>query len=89
MRPPSNFGNDITNTQNNNSNNNNNNNNSGDRDESNNRSNQEYIISRLAENGATPVAHIAGKGIIKVVQRCEDAKENNSLGELTLIAINH
>lgn len=75
MRPPH-FGQDITNT-------NRNNNNSGgdDDDSSNNRSRQEHIISRLAQNGATPVAHIAGKGIIRVVSRCEDAKENSNLGE--------
>lgn len=76
MRPPH-FGQDITNTTPQN-------NNSGDEngeDESNNRSRQEYIISRLTQNGATPVAHIAGKGIIRVVSRCEDAKENNNLGE--------
>lgn len=78
MRPPH-FGQDITNQSNNT--NNNNSSGGGDEDESNNRSRQEYIISRLAENGATPVAHIAGKGIIKVVRRCEDAKENNNLGE--------
>lgn len=74
MRPPH-FGQDITNTQNNN-------NNSGggnEDDESNNRSRQ--IIKRLTQNGAQPVAHIAGKGIIKVVSRCEDAKENSNLGE--------
>lgn len=80
MRPPH-FGQDITNTSQNN-----NNNSSGggnDEDESNNnRSRQEYIISRLEQNGARPVATIAGKGIIRVVSRCEDAKENSNLGEL-------
>lgn len=81
MRPPH-FGNDITNTQNNNNNNNNSSGGGNDDDESNNRSRQEYIISRLTQNGATPVAHIAGKGIIRVVSRCENAKENNNLGEI-------
>lgn len=78
MRPPH-FGQDITNTQNNN-----NNSSGGDEDGSNDRSRQEYIISRLTQNGATPVAHIAGKGIIRVVSRCEDAKENSNLGKLEM-----
>jgi hypothetical protein len=76
MRPPH-FGQDITNTQQNS-------NSSGgvnEEDDSSERNRQECIISRLAQNGATPVAHIAGKGIIKVVSRCEDAKENSNLGE--------
>jgi hypothetical protein len=78
MRPPH-FGQDITNTQQNN-------NSSGDRNDDDdtseqNRIRQECIISRLTQNGATPVAHIAGKGIIRVVSRCEDAKENSNLGE--------
>lgn len=45
-------------------------------------SSSETIIERLKENGATPIAHLAGKGIIKVVSRCESAKENSNLGEL-------
>lgn len=74
MRPPH-FGQDITNTQNNN----NSYNGGNEDDDSNDRSRQ--IISRLQQNGATPVAIPAGKGIIRVVSRCEDAKENNNLGE--------
>jgi Leucine-rich repeat (LRR) protein len=83
MRPPH-FGQDITNTQNNN-----NNSSGGDEDGSNDRTRQEYIISRLTQNGATPVAHIAGKGIIRVVSRCEDAKENSNLdlSECSLIQV--
>lgn len=77
MRPPH-FGQDITNTS---QNNNNSSGGGNDEDESNNRSRQEYIISRLEQNGARPVATIAGKGIIRVVSRCEDAKENSNLGE--------
>jgi hypothetical protein len=69
MRTP-NFGQDITNTQQNRGN--------GNDDEE---SRQQQIISRLQENGATPVAAMAGKGIIRVVSRCEDAKENSNLGE--------
>lgn len=76
MRPQQ-FGQDITNTT---SQNNNSGEGNGD-DESSERTRQEYIISRLTQNGATPVAHIAGRGIIRVVSRCEDAKENNNLGE--------
>lgn len=75
MRPPH-FGQDITNT----TQNNNNNSSGGGNDDDENRSRE--IISRLAQNGATPVAHLAGKGIIRVVSRCEDAKENSNLGEL-------
>lgn len=83
MRPPH-FGQDITNTQNNNSNNSSSG--GGDDNDSNNRSRQEQIISRLTQNGATPVAIPAGKGIIRVVSRCEHAKENNNLGEIQSIA---
>lgn len=72
MRPLNN----ITNGNNGNNNNDDDSNNNGTR------SQQDYIIDRLAQNGAMPVAHIAGKGIIRVVSRCEDAKENNSLGKL-------
>lgn len=77
MRTP-NFGQDITNTQQNNRNSSGGNGN--DDDES---RRQEQIISRLQENGAIqgPVAAMAGKGIIRVVSRCEDAKENSNLGE--------
>lgn len=70
MRPLNN----ITNNSNNSNNNNDDESNNG------NRSHQDYIIDRLTQNGATPVAHIAGKGIIRVVSRCEEAKENNNLG---------
>jgi hypothetical protein len=75
MRTP-NFGQDITNTQQNRGN--------GNDDEE---SRQQQIISRLQENGATPVAAMAGKGIIRVVSRCEDAKENSNLGELNDVLI--
>lgn len=72
MRPQK-FGQDITNTTNNNH---------DDRDNEEETSSSEAILERLMQNGATPIAHIAGKGIIKVVSRCETAKENNNLGEL-------
>jgi hypothetical protein len=78
MRTPH-FGQDITNNQQNNRNSSGGGN-GNDEDEQIRR--QEQIISRLQENGATPVATIAGKGIIRVVSRCEDAKENSNLGEL-------
>jgi len=79
MRPPIN---DITNTRNNNNNNSSSNNNSGNgNNNGDDDSNTQLIISRLQQNGATPVAHQAGKGIIRVVSRCDDAKENNNLGE--------
>lgn len=72
MRPQQ-FGQDITNTQNNSN------------DVNDEESHHDAIIERLQQNGATPVAHIAGKGIIRVVSRCEDAKENNNLGETRFI----
>ncbi|CAG9809056.1 unnamed protein product [Chironomus riparius] len=79
MRPL--FGNDITNTQNSGNGNND--------DDGNNNRNNNHIIDRLTQNGATPVATIAGKGIIRVVSRCEDAKENNNLdlSECSLIQV--
>lgn len=44
---------------------------------------REQIFQRLTENGATMIfPSIAGRGIIKVVGRCEDAKENNNLGKV-------
>ncbi|XP_055643657.1 leucine-rich repeat-containing protein 20 [Toxorhynchites rutilus septentrionalis] len=74
MRPPSHFGNDITNTTPNDGNNNN----SGSGDDNNNNSNS--IVARLTEMGATMMfPKIAGRGIIRVVERCDDAKENNNL----------
>lgn len=81
MRPPSHFGNDITNTASNDGNNNNNNNGSGD---DNNNNNSSTIVARLTEMGATMMfPKIAGRGIIRVVERCDDAKENNNLGNYT------
>lgn len=80
MRPPSHFGNDITNTASNDGNNNNNNGNSGSGDDNNNNNNSNTIVARLTEMGATMMfPKIAGRGIIRVVERCDDAKENNNL----------
>lgn len=79
MRPPSHFGNDITNTASNDGNNNNNNSNNGSGDDNNN-NNSSTIVARLTEMGATMMfPKIAGRGIIRVVERCDDAKENNNL----------
>lgn len=79
MRPPSHFGNDITNTASNDGNNNNNSNNNGSGDDNNN-NNSSNIVARLAEMGATMMfPKTAGRGIIRVVERCDDAKENNNL----------
>uniref|UniRef100_A0A023EKM7 Putative leucine-rich repeat lrr protein associated with apoptosis in muscle tissue n=1 Tax=Aedes albopictus TaxID=7160 RepID=A0A023EKM7_AEDAL len=79
MRPPSHFGNDITNTASNDGNNNNNNGNNGSGDDNNN-NNSSTIVARLTEMGATMMfPKIAGRGIIRVVERCDDAKENNNL----------
>lgn len=80
MRPPSHFGNDITNTASNDGNNNSNNNGSGDDNNNNNNNNSSTIVARLTEMGATMMfPKIAGRGIIRVVERCDDAKENNNL----------
>lgn len=86
MRPPSHFGNDITNTaandgNNNSSNNNNNSGSGGGDDNNNNNNNRNTIVARLTEMGATMMfPKIAGRGIIRVVERCDDAKENSNLG---------
>lgn len=65
MRPLSNFGNDITNSN-------------SDQNSENEVRNR--ITQRLTQNGATlMVPSIAGRGIIRVVGRCEDAKENSNL----------
>lgn len=84
MRPPSHFGNDITNTAANDGNNNNNNNGNtgsgGGDDNNNNNNNRNTIVARLTEMGATMMfPKIAGRGIIRVVERCDDAKENSNL----------
>ncbi|KAG4079255.1 hypothetical protein HA402_006978 [Bradysia odoriphaga] len=70
MPPTSNFGQDITNTTPNDSNNNN-------RDESNGNSISIVNIERMG--GTQLLPRLAGKGVIRVVGRCEDAKENNNL----------
>lgn len=77
MRPPSHFGNDITNQENNNQNNNqneDNNNGGGDGNE---------FPPSIAHMGGTLIfTRQAGRAVIRVVGRCEDAKENGSaLGE--------
>uniref|UniRef100_A0A2M4CRT7 Putative leucine-rich repeat lrr protein associated with apoptosis in muscle tissue n=1 Tax=Anopheles darlingi TaxID=43151 RepID=A0A2M4CRT7_ANODA len=93
MRPPTHFGNDITNTeananggdeqnnQNNNGGGNNNNNNNGNTGNTGNGgSNTDFIVERLTQMGATMMfPKIAGRGIIRVVERCDDAKENHNL----------
>lgn len=74
MRPPSAFGNDITNQENNNQNNNEDNGNGGDDNE---------FPPSIAHMGGTLIfTRQAGRAVIRVVGRCEDAKENGSaLGE--------
>lgn len=64
--PPaaSNFGQDITNTN----------------DESNDLNrHQLQNIERMG--GTLLIPRVAGRGVIKVVKRCDDAKENSELGE--------
>lgn len=78
MRPPSQFGNDITNHTNDNSNNNNNNNNNDD----NGNGGNEFPASVAHMGGTLIFTRLAGRAVIRVVGRCEDAKENgNSLGK--------
>lgn len=70
MPPTSNFGQDITNTSNVNDNNSNN---GGNEPNGNGLPNIERM------GGAMMLPRLAGKGVIRVVRRCEDAKENNKL----------
>lgn len=70
MPPTSNFGQDITNTTPNDSNNNN-------RDDGNSGGISIVNIERMG--GTQLLPRLAGKGVIRVVGRCEDAKENNNL----------
>ncbi|XP_037030119.1 leucine-rich repeat-containing protein 20 isoform X1 [Bradysia coprophila] len=72
MPPTSNFGQDITNTTPNDSNNNN-------RDDSNGNSGGISIVNIERMGGTQLLPRLAGKGVIRVVGRCEDAKENNNL----------
>lgn len=58
--------------------------------EGNNNSNNQEIVERLQSNGAMKIfPHTAALGIVRVVGRCEDAKENNNLdlSECQLIQI--
>lgn len=83
MRP---FGNDITNIANNGNNGNNGNNNNN-----NNNGNNAVDIPMVEDprvpphiariGGIVTFSPVAGQGVIRVVGRCEDAKENNMLGE--------
>lgn len=66
MPPASNFGQDITNTTPN----------DGSNDLN---RNQMQSIERMG--GRLMIPRVAGRGVIKVVKRCDDAKENNELGK--------
>lgn len=66
MPPASNFGQDITNTTPN----------DGSNDLN---RNQLQTIERMG--GTLMIPRVAGRGVIKVVKRCDDAKENNELGK--------
>ena len=96
MRPFGNDITNITNNGNNGNNNNNNqnNNNNNNNGQGNGNSNvgsfeaddeNEYdprIPPHIARiGGIVTFSPIAGQGVIRVVSRCEDAKENNKLGE--------
>lgn len=74
MPPASNFGQDITNTTPN----------DGSNDLN---RNQLQNIERMG--GTLLIPRVAGRGVIKVVKRCDDAKENNELGKYkTIITFN-
>lgn len=65
MPPASNFGQDITNTTPSDSNDLNG-----------------HVLQNIERMGGTLlIPRVAGKGVIKVVKRCDDAKENNKLGK--------
>lgn len=77
MPPASNFGQDITNTTPN----------DGSNDLN---RNQLQNIERMG--GTLLIPRVAGRGVIKVVKRCDDAKENNELGKFRLhvsLKMNH
>ena len=93
MRPPSQFGNDITNQSNTP---NNNNNNGGNNNEDNNGGGgggggggidtSEFPPSIAHMGGTLIFTRQAGRAVIRVVGRCEDAKENGSaLGESKIL----
>ena len=85
MRPPSHFGNDITNTAPNDNGGNNNGNGNDDNNNNNRNNGDDYLAARITQMGGTlQFPKIAGRGIIRVVGRCEDAKENSNLGEWTI-----
>lgn len=89
MRPPSNFGNDITNQNNNAQNNNDDNNNGGGGGGGNNNDGNEFPPSIAHMGGTLIFTRQAGRAVIRVVGRCEDAKENGSaLGEYNRIESN-
>ena len=74
MPPTSNFGQDITNTTSN----------DGNRGGEGNDPNI-AIIERMG--GTLLLPRLAGKGVIRVVGRCEEAKENNALGNYLLLSV--
>lgn len=84
MPPTSNFGQDITNTNENNGNrgdggdSNNNNGSSGGGGVGGNISTM-ALIERMG--GRMMIPKVAGRGVIRVVSRCDEAKENNMLSE--------
>lgn len=72
--------NNNSNNQNNNNNNfNNNNTNNGDNDGNDDDPRIPPFIARIG--GIVTFSPIAGRGVIRVVGRCEDAKENSMLGK--------
>lgn len=66
MPPASNFGQDITNTTPN---------------DASNELNRNVLQNIERMGGTLMIPRVAGRGVIKVVKRCDDAKENNELGK--------
>lgn len=78
MPPTSNFGQDITNT---NDNNNNREGSGGDSNGNNNNNGGTTMMMIERMGGRMMLPKLAGRGVIRVVGRCEEAKENRKLGK--------
>lgn len=81
MPPTSNFGQDITNSNDNQNNRDggDTNGNGGGNGGGGNNNNTMSMIERMG--GRMMLPKLAGRGVIRVVGRCDEAKENNKLGE--------
>lgn len=78
MPPTSNFGHDITNTSDSNNNREGGGNDSNGNHGNHGRDTTLTMIERMG--GRMMLPKLAGRGVIRVVSRCEEAKENQKLG---------